>query len=157
VWSLQKNYKRRRVGSAYNIPIPPQLDLPISYNIAPSQNALVIRFSPKSDVSQGSLYHRIRFIYEDSPMSPEERKAELEDPRHELLLDQLRNDIRTEVARDLHRFRARESEFSAINPGDLLAIYLNWKHRQVHPIRERFCTRLSYPKGYEQMMSYMSG
>jgi hypothetical protein len=31
-----------------NIPIPPQLDLPISYNIASSQNVLVIRFNPKT-------------------------------------------------------------------------------------------------------------
>ena len=31
----------------YRIPIPPQLDLPISYNIAPSQDVLVIRFNPK--------------------------------------------------------------------------------------------------------------
>jgi putative SOS response-associated peptidase YedK len=30
----------------YNIPIPPQLDLPISYNIAPTQNVLAIRLNP---------------------------------------------------------------------------------------------------------------
>ena len=52
-------------------------------------------------------------------MTPEESKAELEDPRHEMLLNLLRNDIQTEVARDLPGFRARESEFSAIDPGDL--------------------------------------
>ena len=66
-------------------------------------------------------------------MTPEERKAELEDIRHEPLLDQLRDDIRTEVARDLLNFRAREKEFSEIETGELLSIYLNWKYRQIHP------------------------
>jgi hypothetical protein len=66
-------------------------------------------------------------------MTPEERKAELEDIRHEPLLDQLRDDIRTEVARDLPDFRAREKEFSEIHTGELLSIYLNWKYRQIHP------------------------
>ena len=37
----------------YNIPIPPQRDLPISYNIAPSQDVWVIRFNPAT--SQRSL------------------------------------------------------------------------------------------------------
>jgi hypothetical protein len=32
----------------YNILIPKQTDLPISYNIAPSQKVLTIRFSPKA-------------------------------------------------------------------------------------------------------------
>jgi putative SOS response-associated peptidase YedK len=31
------------IARQYHIPIPPQLDLPISYNIAPSQNILAIR------------------------------------------------------------------------------------------------------------------
>jgi putative SOS response-associated peptidase YedK len=33
----------------YNIPVPSQLDLPVSYNIAPCQNILVIRFNPKTN------------------------------------------------------------------------------------------------------------
>ena len=33
----------------YNIPIPPQSDLPISYNVAPSQNVLVVRFNPETE------------------------------------------------------------------------------------------------------------
>jgi putative SOS response-associated peptidase YedK len=37
----------------YNIPIPSQRDLPISYNIAPSQDVWVIRFNPAT--SQRSL------------------------------------------------------------------------------------------------------
>ena len=32
----------------YHIPIPPQRDLPISWNIAPTQNVLAIRFNPES-------------------------------------------------------------------------------------------------------------
>jgi SOS response associated peptidase (SRAP) len=32
----------------YNIPIPPQLDLPVSYNIVPSQTVLAIRFNLKT-------------------------------------------------------------------------------------------------------------
>jgi putative SOS response-associated peptidase YedK len=32
----------------YKIPIPPQLDLPVSFNIAPSQKILAIRFNPKT-------------------------------------------------------------------------------------------------------------
>ncbi len=72
-------------------------------------------------------------MFKDPPMTPEERKAELEDLRHEPLLHQLRNDIRIEVARDLPKFRAREKELSALETGDLLEIYMNWKHRQVHP------------------------
>ena len=32
----------------YHIPIPPQRELPISWNIAPSQEVLVIRYNPKA-------------------------------------------------------------------------------------------------------------
>jgi putative SOS response-associated peptidase YedK len=32
----------------YHIPIPKQTDLPISYNIAPSQKILTIRFNPET-------------------------------------------------------------------------------------------------------------
>jgi putative SOS response-associated peptidase YedK len=32
----------------YNIPIPPQLDLPVSYDIAPSEKVLAIRFNHKA-------------------------------------------------------------------------------------------------------------
>src|ERR1700752_3301195 len=32
----------------YHIPIPSQTDLPISYNIAPSQKVLTIRFNPET-------------------------------------------------------------------------------------------------------------
>jgi putative SOS response-associated peptidase YedK len=32
----------------YHIPIPSQADLPISYNIAPSEKVLTIRFNPET-------------------------------------------------------------------------------------------------------------
>jgi putative SOS response-associated peptidase YedK len=32
----------------YKIAIPPQLDLPIGYNITPTQEVLVIRYNPKA-------------------------------------------------------------------------------------------------------------
>jgi putative SOS response-associated peptidase YedK len=33
----------------YKIPIPPQLDLPVSYNIAPSQKVIAIRFNRETE------------------------------------------------------------------------------------------------------------
>src|SRR5271165_5468296 len=36
------------IGRQFHVPIPPQLDLPISYNIAPSQNFLAVRRNPES-------------------------------------------------------------------------------------------------------------
>jgi putative SOS response-associated peptidase YedK len=36
------------IARQYHIPIPPQLDLPISYNIAPTQNVLAIRRHPET-------------------------------------------------------------------------------------------------------------
>ncbi|HYY27066.1 MAG TPA: hypothetical protein VE860_03930 [Chthoniobacterales bacterium] len=36
------------IARHFKIPIPPQLDLLISYNIAPSQNVLAIRRNPES-------------------------------------------------------------------------------------------------------------
>ena len=32
----------------YHIPVPPQRDLPISWNIAPTQDVLAIRFNPET-------------------------------------------------------------------------------------------------------------
>ena len=43
----RRTTKEEELARIYRIPIPPQLDLPISFNIAPSQNVLVIRFNPK--------------------------------------------------------------------------------------------------------------
>jgi putative SOS response-associated peptidase YedK len=42
--------QRQKKKSLANIqiPIPPQLDLPISYNIAPTQNVLAIRRNPET-------------------------------------------------------------------------------------------------------------
>jgi len=38
----------QRARWLYHIPIPPQRELPISWNIAPSQDVLVIRYNPKA-------------------------------------------------------------------------------------------------------------
>jgi putative SOS response-associated peptidase YedK len=37
------------IARRYGIPIPPQLDLPISYNITPDRNILAIRRNPETD------------------------------------------------------------------------------------------------------------
>jgi putative SOS response-associated peptidase YedK len=42
-----------QLARLYHIPIPKQTDLPISYNIAPSQKVLTIRFNP--EIQQRSL------------------------------------------------------------------------------------------------------
>jgi len=44
----RRTTKEEELARIYRIPIPPQLDLPISYNVAPSQNVLAIRFNPKT-------------------------------------------------------------------------------------------------------------
>ena len=36
------------IARQFNIPIPPQLDLPISYNIVPTHNILAIRRNPET-------------------------------------------------------------------------------------------------------------
>jgi hypothetical protein len=41
--TLEEELARR-----YHIPIPKELDLPISYNVAPSQKVLTIRFNPET-------------------------------------------------------------------------------------------------------------
>jgi putative SOS response-associated peptidase YedK len=40
--------QEEELARLYHIPIPSQTDLPISYNIAPSQNVLTIRFNPET-------------------------------------------------------------------------------------------------------------
>jgi putative SOS response-associated peptidase YedK len=44
---MRGRYRRttseEEIARQYHIPIPPQLDLPISYNIAPTQNVLATR------------------------------------------------------------------------------------------------------------------
>jgi putative SOS response-associated peptidase YedK len=44
----RRTTSEEELARLYHIPIPSQTDLPISYNIAPSQKVLVIRFNPKS-------------------------------------------------------------------------------------------------------------
>jgi hypothetical protein len=48
VRTLPSNNSGRRARALYHIPIPKQTDLPISYNIAPSQKVLTIRFNPET-------------------------------------------------------------------------------------------------------------
>jgi hypothetical protein len=49
---MRGRYRRttaeEEIARRFNIPIPPQLDLPISYNIAPTQNVLAIRRNPET-------------------------------------------------------------------------------------------------------------
>ena len=40
--------QEEELARLYHIPIPKQTDLPISYNIAPSQRILIIRFNPET-------------------------------------------------------------------------------------------------------------
>ena len=44
----RRTTSEEELARLYHIPIPSQTDLPISYNIAPSQKVLTIRFNPKS-------------------------------------------------------------------------------------------------------------
>jgi len=44
----RRTTKEEELARLYHIPIPPQRDLPISWNIAPSQDVLAIRFRPKT-------------------------------------------------------------------------------------------------------------
>ena len=42
----RRTTQEEELARLYHIPIPKQTDLPISYNIAPSQKVLTIRFNP---------------------------------------------------------------------------------------------------------------
>jgi putative SOS response-associated peptidase YedK len=44
----RRTTKEEELARLYHIPIPKQTDLPISYNIAPSQQVLTIRFNPET-------------------------------------------------------------------------------------------------------------
>jgi putative SOS response-associated peptidase YedK len=41
----RRTTSEEEIARLHHIPIPPQLDLPISYNIAPTQDVLAIRYS----------------------------------------------------------------------------------------------------------------
>ena len=45
---IGEQQKRKSLRGSTVIPIPKQPDLPVSYNIAPSQNVLAIRFNPET-------------------------------------------------------------------------------------------------------------
>jgi putative SOS response-associated peptidase YedK len=44
----RRTTQEEELARIYHIPIPKQTDLPISYNIAPSQKVLTIRFNPET-------------------------------------------------------------------------------------------------------------
>jgi putative SOS response-associated peptidase YedK len=44
----RRTTSEEELARLYRIPIPPQRDLPISWNIAPSQDVLVIRYNTKA-------------------------------------------------------------------------------------------------------------
>jgi putative SOS response-associated peptidase YedK len=44
----RRTTQEEELARLYHIPIPKQTDLPISYNIAPSQQVLTIRFNPET-------------------------------------------------------------------------------------------------------------
>ena len=44
----RRTTQEEQLARLYHIPIPKQTDLPISYNIAPSQKVLTIRFNPET-------------------------------------------------------------------------------------------------------------
>src|ERR1700747_2387923 len=46
----RRTTQEEELARLYHIPIPKQTDLPISYNIAPSQKVLTIRFNPETRV-----------------------------------------------------------------------------------------------------------
>ena len=60
----RRTTQEEELARLYHIPIPKQTDLPISYNIAPSQKVLAIRFNPETrarslDALQWGLIHRM--------------------------------------------------------------------------------------------------
>ena len=44
----RRTTQEEELARLYHIPIPKQTDLPISYNIAPSQKVLTVRFNPET-------------------------------------------------------------------------------------------------------------
>jgi putative SOS response-associated peptidase YedK len=44
----RRTTQEEELAQLYHIPIPKQTDLPISYNVAPSQKVLSIRFNPET-------------------------------------------------------------------------------------------------------------
>ena len=45
----RRTTQEEELARLYHIPIPKETDLPISYNIAPSQKVLTIRFNPETE------------------------------------------------------------------------------------------------------------
>src|ERR1700682_354172 len=60
--------QEEELARLYHIPIPKQTDLPISYNITPSQKVLTIRFNPETQAR--SLYALQRGVIPYWPKNP---------------------------------------------------------------------------------------
>jgi putative SOS response-associated peptidase YedK len=61
----RRTTQEEELARLYHIPIPKQTDLPISYNIAPSQKVLTIRFNPEIQINRHSKI-RLGFLKESS-------------------------------------------------------------------------------------------
>src|SRR6266446_1918267 len=75
----RRTTQEEELARLYHIPIPRQTDLPISYNIAPSQKVLTIRFNPEIqlrslDVLQWGL---IPYWAKDPKIARERRSQKL--------------------------------------------------------------------------------
>ena len=51
----RRTTQEEELARLYHIPIPKQTDLPISYNIVPSQKVLTIRFNPETRQRSAAL------------------------------------------------------------------------------------------------------
>src|SRR6516162_838083 len=60
----RRTTQEEQLARLYHIPIPKQTDLPISYNIAPSQKVLTIRFNPET---QARSLDALQWGWEISP------------------------------------------------------------------------------------------
>ena|ERR1700726_420248 len=56
----RRTTREEELARIYRIPIPSQPDLPISYNIAPSQEVFAIRFQPRNQATQSRSLPKAR-------------------------------------------------------------------------------------------------
>ena len=77
----RRTTQEEQLARLYHIPIPKQTDLPISYNIAPSQKVLTIRFNPET---QARSLDALQWGWEISPRvnSPKNDDPSLWEPLH---------------------------------------------------------------------------
>jgi putative SOS response-associated peptidase YedK len=84
----RRTTSEEELARRYHIPIPPQRDLPISWNIAPTRMSLAIRFNPET--KQRSLdalrWGLIPFWAKDSKVAYKTINARVETGRHGTVL-----------------------------------------------------------------------